>query len=233
MSKQTCLRYTFLFTALVSTSVAACNLDWTVHPTMSDDAGALPVSVSALADAEAPLATSERVDAAPVSDVPDAVSDAGVDASDAEADASPDASSSDDVCGPKRPCAGTAVCTYDDHYCGSGLTSGHCVARPTSCADAALEPVCGCGGTTYTSPCAAAMSGADVSLQACPTTPPNAFACGYLYCQTNEPCLITGSGASTTYQCGSSGSCSLCLCALGCAGGSCGNENGHVVLRCP
>ncbi len=89
-----------------------------------------------------------------------------------------------------RPCASSAdcrsgeYCELDGISCGAhGLVPGGCVAIPLGC-PAPDGATCGCDGTIYESPCAAATAGVDVSAQAgaC-KTPEGAFPCGPRFCR--------------------------------------------------
>jgi hypothetical protein len=214
-----------LFTAtavLVPTCLLwSCTFDWTVLvPPLEEPRG---------------VATPKSTMDVDSSDVDAVAGDA--DTVDAPAD---DASSDSDAakpCSLASPCPEGEYCRFADHYCGSGMTDGLCAAKPGHCDDAGIAPVCGCDHTVYTSQCAAEKEGADVSLQACSTTPPTAYRCGYLFCTASEFCSISGTGASATYECKTLGGCALgCLCTqalLNCAGGTCAKEGGHVVTRCP
>lgn len=209
-------------TAVLGTmgSLWSCTFDWTLLvPRIEEESGvATPMSPT---DVEKSWLDSFD------GDVADAHDEAFVDAdSDAEA-AKP--------CRLDSPCGAGEFCRFSDHYCGSGVIVGSCAPRPAECSDAGIAPVCGCDHEVYTSQCAAERDGTDVSLQACTTTPPGAYRCGYQFCTSSEYCLIEGSDANTTYECKSLNGCTLgCLCQLlSCVGGSCSTESGHVVHRCP
>lgn len=64
----------------------------------------------------------------------------------------------------KAKCPSGTYCKYDDGVCGATTATGVCEAKPaaTSCASAALAPVCGCDLTTYDSLCDAEAAGVSV-----------------------------------------------------------------------
>jgi len=224
-------------------------MDWTVLPEPSE--GGLEATVDSRADAPAPpddgaqpeIEAGERdggvdADAAPLdarADVEDA-SDGASMVADADATvADADATVVDVPCSASIVCPDGTYCRYPDHGCGAGGWVGTCVARPTSCADASLAPSCGCDGVVHASECAVRASGTDLALAGC-SAPPDAFACGHLYCRTDEYCLTRGSGLGATYECRPAGGCSLCLCLdglLSCLGGSCSTSGGNLSKRCP
>lgn len=226
-----CLRVVAM-SCLIGALVVACSLDWDVvpsPPSTEEEAGA---HVSASHDSS----IESRIEAGSDARV-EIVHDAGVDADaalDSGADAIADAGDDADAtieCSKTAPCSSGAYCRYPDRLCGTGAP-GVCVAEPKNCGDASLAVVCGCDGVTHTSSCAAAAAGTDVSQNGC-ALPPGTFACGDHVCVDGDYCAVSGSGSNATYECRSGASCTLCLCALACLGGTCGTENGHLVTRCP
>ena len=83
-------------------------------------------------------------------------------------------------------CASGTHCEWSDKLCGS-RTHGACASFPGGvlCAISA-EPVCGCDGKNYASPCEAARAGVDISSNASCPEPAGLFRCGWSYCQHNE-----------------------------------------------
>ena len=82
-------------------------------------------------------------------------------------------------------CASGTHCEWSDKLCGS-RTHGACASFPGGvlCAISA-EPVCGCDGKNYASPCEAARAGVDISSNASCPEPAGLFRCGWSYCQHN------------------------------------------------
>jgi hypothetical protein len=78
------------------------------------------------------------------------------------------------VCGgiTDAPCPSAAeYCRYATAACGGSNGTGNCESRPTACSGP-TEPVCGCDGVSYASPCHAAMAGSSVATQGACTTRP-------------------------------------------------------------
>ncbi len=221
------LRLLTATTVLVPTCLLwSCAFDWTVL-------AARPTEEPGVASPDTTMGEDT-----PPADVSVAGDGAPADASD-DADATSDAWDADGAgpCSVSSPCGEGELCRFTDHYCGSGMTNGTCVAKPAHCGDAGIKPVCGCDHKVYSSRCAAEDEGEDVSLQACSTTPPSAYQCGYRFCSSGDFCAINGTGANATYDCMPLSGCVLgCLCTqalLKCLGGTCSTEDGHVITRCP
>jgi hypothetical protein len=147
----------------------------------------------------------------------DAASDSAIDGGTSDASAASDASTDADATSPEGSCASNAdcdagICTFADHECGTGLTTGTCkasVAPGTSCpsggtsgpGDAAISQYCGCDHALHDSTCALVDAGVDLSISGC-TTPANDFPCGYTFCEpANYFCVHSTADASDTYKC--------------------------------
>lgn len=79
-------------------------------------------------------------------------------------DGEPDGGTSAMLCGGRTDlrCADTEYCDWDGDSCGASDAPGACRPRPDNCAPR-REPVCGCDGLVYDSPCEANLAGSDVA----------------------------------------------------------------------
>lgn len=78
----------------------------------------------------------------------------------------------------------------------------------------------------------AASDADDASLDGGPSD--GSFACGEQSCASGDACVLEG---GKTYSCmpmnGCSAGCACLAVVLGCLGGTCGTESGHLLLKCP
>jgi len=150
------------------------------------------------------------------------------------------------VCAALLPCASASYCSVPDFSCGTGSTSGSCVAKPASCSPSDQPPVCACNGQTYSSACAARAAGFDLSLGKPCQEPAGTFSCGPLFCSiANQICRKTVELAEPSPDrydciakppsCPTGCGCDLCetcpqgkTCGEACSGG----EFGGVQLNC-
>ncbi len=88
------------------------------------------------------------------------------------------------VCAPLLPCGPGQYCKTPDFSCGTGSVAGSCAPIPSGCAPGAQA--CGCDGQLYTSTCAAASVGVDLSNSGSCTIPGGTFACGPLFCRNGS-----------------------------------------------
>jgi len=133
-------------------------------------------------------------------------------------------------------CASGTHCEWSDKLCGT-RTRGACVSFPGGalCAISA-EPVCGCDGKNYPSPCEAARNGVDVSSNAICPQPTGLFRCGWSYCQHGvQYCHAQVGGAITnpgSYACtalpAACGGVPSCACVAGNATICTTDTNGDV-----
>jgi hypothetical protein len=92
-----------------------------------------------------------------------------------------------------NPCETGEYCALaPEAHCGAADAFGVCVQSPTACTKE-LDPVCGCGGNTYSNPCEAARAGVSVSYRgACSTSQPGTV-CGGLHgtqCENDLYCAF-------------------------------------------
>jgi len=133
-------------------------------------------------------------------------------------------------------CASGTHCEWSDKLCGS-RSHGACVSFPGGVAcSVSAEPVCGCDGKNYASPCEAARAGVDISSNASCPEPAGLFRCGWSYCQHNvQYCHAQVGGAVTnpgSYACdalpAACGGVPSCACVTGSATICTTNNNGDV-----
>ncbi|MCA9679786.1 MAG: hypothetical protein KC464_32440 [Myxococcales bacterium] len=95
----------------------------------------------------------------------------------------PDGGGTGSVCGGKAglTCDAEHYCDHTDNGCGFDDGQGTCQPRPPDCPQG-QTPTCGCDGTVYDSPCAAATAGVDVNDYNGCTPPLDTFRCGHLFC---------------------------------------------------
>ena len=100
-------------------------------------------------------------------------------------------------CQSNEDCPDDSYCSFRDGFCG-GL--GLCKPRPVGCNPDVIDPVCGCDGVTYLSPCLAEMAG--VSLM-------TGGKCegGAVECTTSAFCGGTLFCAKATGNCDGNGMC--------------------------
>jgi hypothetical protein len=100
-------------------------------------------------------------------------------------------------------CEEGLICIAHDMQSGCGSALGHCAALPTSCAEDAGPPVCGCDGVVYPSACHAYMVGVPRGEAAGCEAPAGTFPCGLGYCALGvEYCEYTlPHGQLETYLC--------------------------------
>ena len=122
-------------------------------------------------------------------------------------------------------CASGTHCEWSDKLCGA-RTHGACASFPGGVAcSISAEPVCGCDGKNYASPCEAARAGVDISSNASCPEPTGLFRCGWSYCQHSvQYCHAQVGGAITnpgSYACNAlpaaCGGVPSCTCVAGSA----------------
>ncbi len=147
------------------------------------------------------------------------------------------------VCTELMPCGPGQYCKVPDYTCGKGSLPGTCEPIPSSCPTG--DAVCGCGGTTYKSACAAAAAGADLSIAGNCSAPSGTFACGPYFCNAqSEVCRhtldLTKTHGQSSYQCvtppagcSSGCGCNQCDCPAGkVCKESCSTSGGEKTLTC-
>ncbi|HMF43827.1 MAG TPA: hypothetical protein VKQ32_24300, partial [Polyangia bacterium] len=130
------------------------------------------------------------------------------------------------TCTSSSGCSSTEFCDHSDNRCTS--TPAFCQPRPSGCT-AVVDPVCGCDGNVYGSPCLANSAGTDISDQGGCTPPQGMFACGPRFCmhgtQYCEAMLGPLPGNPGAYAChplpAACGTTPTCACLQGTA--QCGN----------
>lgn len=148
-----------------------------------------------------------------------------------------------EVCTELMSCGPGQYCKVPDYTCGTGSLPGKCEPIPSSCP--ASDPVCGCGGTTYPSQCAAAAAGVDLSIAGNCSAPAGTFACGPYFCKAgSEICRhtldLTKKLAQSSYACitppagcASGCGCHQCNCPAGkVCKESCATSGGARLLTC-
>lgn len=231
-----------LFTLAAGALVAACAGDLSLGDPSSSDAQTISNKDGGAADAACP---------------PNAhcLPDGGGGGSDGGSALDGGSSGGGGACGQTRGmsaplnCASDEYCDYGFGYCGGDDTLGTCTKRPTTCASATPQRLCGCDGQFYASACGAEAAGTDVS-NSTGCLPQGSFACGGSTCTDGaQYCLETSpgipqvdGGGSNSYACdGLPAACALdptCACVRAnspaCPGMeiSCSDTGGRVTRYC-
>lgn len=97
-------------------------------------------------------------------------------------------------------CGSDEYCAYAEGELGENL--GECLPRPAEC-PVEEQPVCGCDGVVYQSPCLAQRVGVTVTGAGRCDAPPDHFGCGQGYCAIGaEYCRGESlGGEAPTYSC--------------------------------
>lgn len=144
------------------------------------------------------------------------------------------------VCHSQADCAFMKqVCHFADYGCGKGDEAGTCIDVPDLCSS--NDPVCGCTGKNYSSPCAAYGVPTDLAKSGCPFDAGTMFQCGPRYCDINKEYCLQGKGGD--YSCKApgvtTGACNPLTCACPVilslpAGCTCSGTDGAVTVKgCP
>jgi hypothetical protein len=130
-------------------------------------------------------------------------------------------------------CRGDQYCDGPDGTCPGGGDPGTCVERPT-CRGAAGEPVCGCDGIAYSTPCGAHASGTDIGPEGACTLPPDGFPCGTFLCDGGADLCLDRACEPIPARCVATPDCA-CIEPIVCPGGqgTCEEDAaGNVVIDC-
>jgi hypothetical protein len=136
-------------------------------------------------------------------------------------------------------CAADEFCSFPDHRCGHGNSTGTCMPRPTGCPKNYI-PTCGCDGMIYGNVCSANNAGIDVSDAGGCKAPVGDFGCGSQFCPLTDYC-----GETTTNQSPASmftcqplpGGCTMpptcaCLAVLPCGASCMPTADGGLHMVC-
>jgi hypothetical protein len=144
-------------------------------------------------------------------------------------------------CLKREDCGETEYCYFADHQCGEGEAQGVCQMRPDECSHGGGR-VCGCNGKVQLFNCPQMQDAVDISVNGNCTTPEDAFACGYTFCDNNVSYCFESPGPNSVFYscdyfsapCNDADPCACIQLEFFCPGVTCTTDaEGHAFVRCP